>query len=428
MPKPKKLQATIRKPNAGTFRKGDGRPRPKGRKHGKKNWTTILYKEALEEACRCIGVDGKGKDGMVGWFVRLEKRDIKSFAYLVSKMMPLQLEVTRKTETYSPAEAVEQLKERGLPVPPSLMSLAGGTTSGPRPSLVIDNEDFEAELAGVGPYNEVNEDEPLDDAAEIISQRPDRAQAETQDADKGRTTKEESRCPASTKSTMACTTNANQPTHRNVDQRLYRKHFGGRYFMRSLLQDKRRPGVEAEGATDDGQVKAGYIMFPTLIYDERTNIHLASTRTRTSLQHDERILQEQAQPPDTVTAHGSSRREAVEARARTTHHAAMACGQCVEASNGTRRGSRTLGHREPPELRAPAASLRHASSTGHEHVPNMAKVYDAKDAYHGNAWRTAQDLDVPSKTCPRPRCKRPCLPPLVEAPFSLTRKGGRHPF
>lgn len=160
----KRAATALRKANAGTFKKGDGRPRPKGRKHGKKNWTTVLYKEALEEATRCIGEDGKGKDGMVGWFIRLEKKDIKSFAFLVSKMMPLQLEVTRGRDKYTPTEAVHQLKERGLPVPPSLMSLAGGTdtlVSGP---VFADVEDYEEELSGRGPMNGYNEDEP-DDAA-----------------------------------------------------------------------------------------------------------------------------------------------------------------------------------------------------------------------------------------------------------------------
>ena len=83
--------------------------------------------------------------------------------------MPFQLAVNPYgPQKYTPQEAVEKLRERGMPVPAPLLSLAGGTDtipSNPVASLVDDGT-YEDELNGEGPYNETNEDEPRDPITE----------------------------------------------------------------------------------------------------------------------------------------------------------------------------------------------------------------------------------------------------------------------
>lgn len=125
-----------------------------GRPKGVKNKLGVLIKEAITEAIARSGRDGKGKDGAVGYFVWLSRAEPAVFGGLIGKVMPLQINVKDKTERMSPSEAIEHLKERGLPVPDSLNSLAA--TVG-RAHAEREEEDYEAELNGEGD-GEVEED------------------------------------------------------------------------------------------------------------------------------------------------------------------------------------------------------------------------------------------------------------------------------
>lgn len=75
-------------PNAGSFRKGEKKP-GQG-KHGPQK-STIVLKEAILLAAEQAGEDGKGKDGLTGYLRRVAAEDVKAFASLLGKVLPLQV-------------------------------------------------------------------------------------------------------------------------------------------------------------------------------------------------------------------------------------------------------------------------------------------------------------------------------------------------
>ncbi|WP_456813667.1 hypothetical protein [Bradyrhizobium sp. USDA 4529] len=116
-----------------------------------RNKTTTLLKEAILEAATLVGQDGRGKDGLVGYLKMLAVREKAVYARLLEKVLPLQLHIQDKTAPIlSPAEAVQRLRARHLPVPPPLLRLAEGTM---RPAA----DEYEDELNGVG-YEEEPDD------------------------------------------------------------------------------------------------------------------------------------------------------------------------------------------------------------------------------------------------------------------------------
>jgi hypothetical protein len=69
-----------RPPNAG-----------KGRPKGSTNKTTALLKEAILLAAEQVGENGSGKDGLVGYLREVARSDVKAFAGLLGKVIPLQV-------------------------------------------------------------------------------------------------------------------------------------------------------------------------------------------------------------------------------------------------------------------------------------------------------------------------------------------------
>lgn len=104
-----------------------GREKTGGRTAGVKNKTTILLKEAIVMAAECEGLDRKGKDGLVGFLRMLSRREPAVFGRLMEKLLPYQLtgkdgspmQVVHSTKE----QLLERMKERGLPIPPSLMDM-----------------------------------------------------------------------------------------------------------------------------------------------------------------------------------------------------------------------------------------------------------------------------------------------------------------
>jgi hypothetical protein len=83
MDKPNKVQTTTAKklpPNAG-----------KGRKAGVPNKTTAVLKDAILAAAVAVGYDGKGKEGLTGYLKLVASTDVKAFAGLLGKVLPLQI-------------------------------------------------------------------------------------------------------------------------------------------------------------------------------------------------------------------------------------------------------------------------------------------------------------------------------------------------
>lgn len=63
----------------------------KGRPKGSPNKTTTALKEAILKAAEKVGHDGQGKGGLQGYLQRVAEQDVKAFAGLLGKVLPLQV-------------------------------------------------------------------------------------------------------------------------------------------------------------------------------------------------------------------------------------------------------------------------------------------------------------------------------------------------
>lgn len=78
--------------NPSWFKKGEARPDGAGRAPGSANKVTRILKEALIVAAEQEGRDGHGAGELVGFLRRLANEDIRSFAALLGRVIPLQVE------------------------------------------------------------------------------------------------------------------------------------------------------------------------------------------------------------------------------------------------------------------------------------------------------------------------------------------------
>lgn len=98
-----------------------------GREKGQPNKITRLLKDAILMAGEASGSDGRGKDGLIGYLQWLSRREPAVYGRLLEKLLPYQL--TGKDggpvqmEYRTKADVIERLKEKGLPVPQSLMEV-----------------------------------------------------------------------------------------------------------------------------------------------------------------------------------------------------------------------------------------------------------------------------------------------------------------
>lgn len=145
-----------------------------GKKPGTKNKLGVKLKEAILQAAEMSGRNGRGKDGAVGYLVWLSRAEPAVFGRMLEKVMPLQVDFKDKTDrTMNAAEAVARLKERGIPVPPALLSLAEGVA---RAVAERQEADYDAELNGEGfegadtlhPLQPEGEEEELEDADDEV--------------------------------------------------------------------------------------------------------------------------------------------------------------------------------------------------------------------------------------------------------------------
>jgi hypothetical protein len=101
-----------------------------GRKPGTPNRLTQELKDAVIQAAERVGSDLRGKDGLIGYLMRVGQKDTKAFGALLRAVLPLHvnLEAELKVEkSYSTLEECEAaFRESGNPMPFWLPALYKG--------------------------------------------------------------------------------------------------------------------------------------------------------------------------------------------------------------------------------------------------------------------------------------------------------------
>jgi hypothetical protein len=86
----------------------ENQPAKRGCPVGSKNFITREVKEGIIAACNKIGSDGKGRDGLEGYFEFLGRKFPPQMAGLLRTIMPTQVTVERK-ERPEPYQTYEQM-------------------------------------------------------------------------------------------------------------------------------------------------------------------------------------------------------------------------------------------------------------------------------------------------------------------------------
>lgn len=73
-----------------------GKRKGAGRKAGVPNKTTTALKDAILAAAKSVGQDGQGKGGLTGYLRHVASSDVKAFAGLLGKVLPMQVNLDGK--------------------------------------------------------------------------------------------------------------------------------------------------------------------------------------------------------------------------------------------------------------------------------------------------------------------------------------------
>lgn len=79
-----------------------------GRKAGVPNKLTTALKDAIMLAAEEVGEDGNGKGGLTGYLRRVATEDVKAFAGLLGKVLPLEVRMDAVL-TMTHEQALDQL-------------------------------------------------------------------------------------------------------------------------------------------------------------------------------------------------------------------------------------------------------------------------------------------------------------------------------
>lgn len=105
--------------NAGKGRNGGTLGSP-GRPKGAVAKTTRVLKDAILLAAVAVGENGRGKGELVGYLTFLARREPKSFAALLGRVLPLQITGRDggpvQVQDLTREQVLLQLRERGIPV------------------------------------------------------------------------------------------------------------------------------------------------------------------------------------------------------------------------------------------------------------------------------------------------------------------------
>jgi hypothetical protein len=65
------------------------KPGNPGRQPGTQNRVTTTLRQAILIAAAEVGENGKGRDGLVGYLKQIARRDIRTYAMLLARVLPL---------------------------------------------------------------------------------------------------------------------------------------------------------------------------------------------------------------------------------------------------------------------------------------------------------------------------------------------------
>src|SRR4051812_42688016 len=142
----------------GHFARGQPAPNPGARrKRGIANKLTRDIKHGITEAAILHGSDGKGKDGLVGFFSFLLLNDLRAFSNLLGRLIPFQVsgvpEGGTVNVTISPVPSghflpLEEARALSGYAPGGVLTMTPGIKIGEAPSppklVVIENDPAEA--------------------------------------------------------------------------------------------------------------------------------------------------------------------------------------------------------------------------------------------------------------------------------------------
>ncbi len=90
-----------------------------GRKLGTRNKITRELQEAVIEAAQRVGSDLKGKDGLVGYLMRVGRKDTKAFGMLLRAVLPqhVKYETDEDTSSWTIEDHEASFRQHGIAMP-----------------------------------------------------------------------------------------------------------------------------------------------------------------------------------------------------------------------------------------------------------------------------------------------------------------------
>ncbi len=101
------------------YRNGGRRIKHGGRRPGTPNRMTLELTDAVIKAAERVGSDLNGKDGLVGYLMRVGRKDSRAFGSLLRAVLPLRASVTIEEDrsTWTLDDYTAHFESRGIPMP-----------------------------------------------------------------------------------------------------------------------------------------------------------------------------------------------------------------------------------------------------------------------------------------------------------------------
>jgi hypothetical protein len=101
-------QPTRRRAKGRRFSEENQPKRGRGRPKGARNYFTRNVQEALLKAVNRFGADGRGKDGLEGYFFKMCGEEPKSVMTMLNSTMPTRITVEQRPKRYRTLDEVRQ--------------------------------------------------------------------------------------------------------------------------------------------------------------------------------------------------------------------------------------------------------------------------------------------------------------------------------